>query len=474
MRFQDLKVLSQEELQNIHLASLSLLENVGMTIYSEKAKDLLGKNGAKIGPEENRVRIPAALVESCLREVPKSFTIYDRDGVRSMNIGDGNPKCAAGHNATFMIDIESSLRRRATVKNVADFTKVCQALEDIEIVGVPAMPQDVNPRASLLYGVKSLYENTTKPIFFSTESVAVQRAIIEMMKITTGRNELTGYTNAISQLSPTSPLCWTAEPAEALIEAAVEGVPVNILPEPITGLTSPYSLAGTLTVHNTEILSGVVIAQLARKGTPLMYGASWTGYDMRFGNTLGGSPETDLLRIAGIQTAKHYEMPSQTTAPNSEAHLHDEQNAWEKAISAYSSLCAGVDIAMNSGMFAKGMTISLEQLILDHEMMGILKRIYKGIDVNADTIAEEVIANVGPRGNYITEEHTLENLHSGEFRENNISNRYNYADWLEKGQQDVAKVAADKAKAIIDAAKISLDPEINDRLDTVIQNFIKN
>ena len=166
------------------------------------------------------------------------------------------PHCASGHNAIFITDIEAKERRFATVKDVEDFARISDHLKSIDIVGVPLNPQDVPRKATLLYAVKALYENTTKPLFFSTESREVNAAIIKMMKAVAGKEDIAACPNAVCQLSPTSPLYWEQGAAEGVMDAALNGVPLNILPEPMSGVSAPYSVAGLLTVHNTEVLSG--------------------------------------------------------------------------------------------------------------------------------------------------------------------------------------------------------------------------
>jgi trimethylamine--corrinoid protein Co-methyltransferase len=304
------------------------------------------------------------------------------------------------------------------------------------------MPQDVTPKATLLYAVKALYENTTKPLFFSTESTAINASIIDMMKVIAGKNNISECPSAISQLSSTSPLLWEPGAVDALIDVATEGVPLNLLPEPMTGVSAPYTVAGLLTMHNTEVLSGVVLSQLVRSGAPVIYGSSWTTFDMKYTAAIIGSPETSMLRVAGCQMARYYSMPSHTTAPNSDSNAHDEQNSWEKTISNMCAICGGNDLVMNSGMFATGLTISLEQLVLDDEINGIIRRLHRGIQVDKNTIGVQVINSVGPKGSFLMEEHTMDFLYSGEFREVKVSNTNNYDNWMAEGAPTVEKNAS--------------------------------
>lgn len=475
MFLQNFKVLSENEIVQVHEASVNILENTGVMIYSKKVLDLLESKGAKVDYDKRLARLPRKLVESCLATLPKTFDLYGRDGNKVLTVGDGIPKCASGHNAIFIIDADTNERRNSRLKDVENFALISDKLEDIDIVGVPVMPQDVTPQATLIYAVKALYENTSKPLFFSTESSAVNAAIIRIMKAVAGKNDISECPTAISQLSSTSPLIWEEGAVEALIDVSREGVPLNLLPEPMTGVSAPYTVAGLLTMHNTEVLSGIVISQLVRPGAPVIYGSSWTTYDMKYTTAIIGSPETSMLRIAGCQMARYYNMPSHTTAPNSDSNAHDEQNAWEKTVSNMCAICAGNDVVMNSGMFATGLTISLEQLVLDDEINGIIRRLYRGIDINTGTIAAEVIDNVGPRGNFFMEDHTFDYLRSGEFREVKVSNTMTYDGWMSAGAPDVARVASGKVKKIISAGNDKrLDGKTIEVMERIIKEFENN
>jgi trimethylamine---corrinoid protein Co-methyltransferase len=474
MRLSEFKVLSDKEIKQIHEASVNILENIGVMVYSKKVLDLLYANGVAVDYETKVAKIPRKLVVSALKILPKTFDLYDRYGNKALTIGDGVPKCASGHNAIFVLDPGSS-RRSSTVKDVEEFALVSHKLDDIDIVGVPVMPQDVTPQASLIYAVKALYENTTKPIFYSTESASVNKAIISIIKAVAGKDDISGCPTAISQFSPTSPLLWEEGAADSIVEVSCEGIPLTILPEPIAGVSAPYTVAGLLTMHNTEVLSGMVISQIARPGAPVIYGSSWTTYDMKYSAAIIGSPETSILRIAGCQMARYYNMPSHTTAPNSDSNTHDEQNAWERTISNMCAIGAGNDVVMNSGMFATGLTISLEQLVLDDEVNGIIRRISRGIDVNTDTIGEEVINSVGPRGSFLIEDHTFRFLRSGEFREVKISNTLNHENWMNSGAPDVYAGAGEKVRKLLESGNDNkLCDEKIAQMERIIKDFEKD
>jgi trimethylamine--corrinoid protein Co-methyltransferase len=475
MELSRMKILSDSEIERINQASLEILERTGVMIASRSVLEFLQGTGAEVDIERSVARFPRRLVDDCLKTLPSSFDLFDRTGKKAMTVGGTGSKCASGHNAIYIVDSFSSERRNSTLKDVEEFARVSDHLKDIDIVGVPLMPQDVTPQATLLYAVKTLFENTTKPIFYSTESRAVNASILRMMKAVAGQEDLASCPTAISQLSSTSPLFWEEGAVEALVDTAREGVPLNLLPEPMTGISAPYTIAGLLTVHNTEVLSGIVIAQLTRPGTPVLYGSSWTTFDLMNMSAIIGGPETDLLRIAGSQMARRYRMPSHTTAPNSDANTHDEQNAWERTLSNLCAIGADNDIVMNSGMFATGLTISLEQLVLDDEINGIIRRMKRGIEVTSETIGQEVIAEVGHKGSFLMQDHTFDYLRSGEFRPNQVANTMNYDAWRKSGSPDVAHQANAVVRRILSEAHAApLDRSTIDALKQIIRDFEKD
>ena len=472
MKLTDLKVLSQAEIKLIHDSSLRVLAEVGLVVESHKVLDILAASGCRVDYEKQLVKFPAEVVSRCLKTLPSQIPLYDRDGNLALTLGDGKRYCASGHNAVFFVEDDTGNRRNSTVRDAERFAAVSDALSEVDIVGVPLMPQDTTPETTLLYAIKAILENTKKPVFFSSESELINRAAIEMGKAVMGRSSLAGRSNLISQLSTTSPLYWEKGAVEALYTVAAEGVPVAFLPQPITGVTAPYTLAGILTIHNTEVLSGIVITQLINPGTPVIYAAAWTTYEMKQINVLIGRPESSLLRVAGSQMAHYYNIPSHTTAPDTDANRQDEQSAWEKMLSTLAGLGGANDLIMNLGMFGTGMNVSLEQLVLDNEMCRAVRRFLRGIDVSPETISLETIARVGPRGNYLMEDHTLMNLRSGEHVGLACSNAATFDKWRAAGAPDAVVVARTKAQQILEAGcRCPLDETLKTRLEEILKEY---
>ncbi len=410
------------------------------------------------------------------------FEVFDRNGQFAFVLGDRKPKIAAGHNAVFWADsqtgqtqtsqTQTSQTRNSTIADVELFARICDELPGMDMIGIPVMPQDgAKPTASLLYGVRAVIENSTKPIYFSTDSHKVNRACIAMVGAAFA-GDLQNQAYGITQLSPTAPLFWEEGVLEAIMDTVPTGVPLAILPEPIAGFTAPYTLAGLVTMNNAECLSGLAMIQLLRPGTKFLYAHSWTTFDMRSAAALVGSAETTICRIAGAQLAHRYNLPCHTTATNSDNHAHDEQNSWEKTFSQFCAIAAGNDLIVNCGMFATGMTCSHEQLLMDEDISAISRRIAQGLKVTPQTIAADVIKAIGPHGeSYLTNEHTMEWLHSDEYVKTGLSVVGPRATWEANGSKDTYLLARDKVAQYAAQEAKPIAADVSTKLAEIIESF---
>jgi trimethylamine--corrinoid protein Co-methyltransferase len=472
MQLQWLKVLSDREILDIHDASLDILQQCGVRILNDRMLAFLKGRGLAVDDETRAVTFTRACVEDALSHIPAQFEVFSRDGKFAYVLGDRKPKIAAGHNAVFWVDSQTGRRRESTVADVELFTRICDRLECIDMVGIPVMPQDVpNPKATLLYAVRAVIENTTKPIYFSTDNTRVNNLCIEMLKAAFA-GDLQSQVYGISQLSSTSPLYWEEGVLDAVMDTVPTGVPLAILPEPIAGISAPYTLAGLLTMCNAECLSGLAMIEMLRPGAKVMYANSWTTCDMRTGAALVGSTETTVCRIAAAQLAHFYKVPSHTTAPNSDNHAHDEQNAWEKALSQFCSVAAGHDLIVNCGMFATGLTCSNEQLLMDEEISAISRRIAAGARVDDETIAKDLIIKTGPQNpSYLTADHTVKWLYSDEYVSPRLSVREQYGSWAAKGEKDAYQIARDRVNEYAKVEPNRPSPAQMAKLAEILKSF---
>ncbi|MBN1553480.1 MAG: trimethylamine methyltransferase family protein [Phycisphaerae bacterium] len=472
MRLSTLEVLSEAEVNQIHNATLDILGGCGVEVHNAKMLAFLKDKGLDVDEEKKIVRFTRGCVEDALSSIPSRFEVFDREGEPAYILGDGNPKVAAGHNAVFWVDSETGKTRPSRVEDVARFARICEKLDCIDMIGIPVMPQDVpNPKATLLHGVAATVKNSRKPIYFSTDSYAVNRSIIDILAAAF-KGDLSNQVYGISQLSPTAPLYWEGSVIDAIMNTVETGAAISILPEPNAGVSCPYTLAGLITVNNAECLSGLVMIQLLNPGAKVMYANSWTTTDMRTGDALVGSTETTICRVAAAQLARLYKTPSHTTAPNSDNHAHDEQNSWEKTFSMFCATAARHDLIVNCGMFATGMTCSDEQLIMDEEISAMSRRIGEGLRVDDETIAADVIREVGPRGSYLMHDHTLQWIREPkEYLPPRVSVRGAKASWDAAGAKDTYALARKKAIQLNTEGGCPIEANRAVNIDEIIASF---
>ena len=471
MRLTQMTVLSDKEIKQIHDASVEILETTGVKVDSPDMLRALADKGLDVDTEQQLVRFSRASIEDAVAGAPSSIEVFDRTGKPAFVLGDGQSKIAGGHNGVFWVDTETGKTRNSTVADIDLFSRICDELECIDVISTPAMPQDVSdPASSLLHAVSAIVTNSTKPVFFSTDGARINRAVIDLLEAAY-EGDFAKEVYGITQLSPTSPLRWERGVLDAIADTLTTAVPIAILPEPNAGVSCPYTLAGLLTMNNAECLSGIAMIQILKPGTPILYANSWTTVDMRSGAALVGSTETTICRIAAAQLGRFYKVPSHTTAPNSDNHAHDEQAAWERTYSLFCSVAAGNDLVVNCGMFASGMTSSHEQLVMDEEIAAMARRICRGIDVSDGTIAQDLIMRTAHSAEYLTADHTLEHLRSGEYIQPRLSVRGPRASWEAEGSKDTYQLARDKVREYESSTGTPIDPARTARINEIIRSF---
>jgi len=463
--------LSSHEVTEIDRATVEILSEVGVSIASEEACRLLEHAGAKVDYQTEIVKIPEQLLRQSIRSATQTpLDLYDRDGVSFIRLEGKKTYNVSGFDATYTL-IDSGERRPCTKSEVGDFAKLADALPNIHVVGTEAIPQDVPQRSAELHAVEAILGNTKKHCLFAPSDKEIARAVFEMVRVATGRNDIASKPPITSMASPTSPLRWERNAIESLLESASAGVPLHIISQPIAGITAPMTLAGVLLLQNVEELTGVVITQLVRPGTHVIYGFVPTILDMREASSIIASPEGSIMRIASCQVARHYGLSCLSAGPDSDSHVHDEQTAWEKAITGFSIYLGGADLMLNPGMFSSGMIASFEQLVIDNEILGYIERVVRGMQVNKETLAVNLVRKVGHGGQFLKEPHTLKQFRN-ELWMPDISCRSAFGRWINRGGHDVVATAKEKARKILNEHHPEeLNPDAKSALAKIVNGF---
>ncbi len=471
MRLTRGKVLNTEEMIMVHKASLKILSDVGILIKSKNALEFLDSKGLNVDYKNSIVKFSPEIVMSSIESAPREFEVFSIDKSYSLKIGKGNPsRTAAGHNGLYLYDYKSNKRTSFTKDEVGRFARLADNLDNVDLVATQSYPQDVNYKSCLLHGVETLIENTIKPIVFAPEKEIEIIAIIEMLKVLNGSDDISKQPIGICQFSPSSPLFWNSETIDGLIRIAKTGFPCIILPGVLAGATAPYGIVGALVQKNAEILAGITIAQLAGKGIPLLYRNGGNRLEMRKGANLLGTPESFIFAVAGNQMAQYYDIPSHGCTPDSDSSSMDEQTGIENMFSLLSGFESGTDLMINVGMFGSGKISSYEQAVIDNEIIRIIRRYIKGVEVNEKTLMVDAIKRVGPLGNYLGDSSTLENLKSDEFTDSDVLIRSDLAVWAKEGSPTMIDKACNKVEELLNNEVRSI---VNSDISRSIKEIIK-
>jgi trimethylamine--corrinoid protein Co-methyltransferase len=469
-----LELLNNSDLVSIHEASLEVLEKAGVVIRNNIAVNLLRDSGCVV--EKDRVHIPRELVDELLKKPPSSFNLFSRDGDKVYKVGGDEVIYNPGSAAIFFIDKDTGEMRRAKATDFVELVRLTDALENIHAQSTAMVPADVPEEISDLYRLYVILKNSTKPIItgaFTIEGLTYMKNLLETV---VGREEeLRKKPRAIFDCCPSSPLMWSDVTSQNLLDCAEYGIPAEIIPAPQMGATSPVSIAGTLVEANAEFLSGVVISQLACPGTPIVYGGSPSAFDMRYLTTRLGAIESVMTACAGAQIGKYYGIPTHGYLGLSDSKVADGQGSFESGMGILFAALSGVNIVSGPGMQASENCQSLEKLVLDNEYCGAAYRLLKGIQVDENSLALEIIKKVGPGGHFLAEKHTRENLRIEQFMPSHVIDRLSPDAWAKGGRKDSTIRARERVQDILDKHKPeSLARDIEENLMDEMKKILKN
>jgi len=422
-------MLSDDQLQELVDGVLHVLEYTGLDVYHEESRDILKKAGAWV--DGIRVRIPSHLVRKSLDLAPRSFTVFSRDGnpKNNINIGPGRAHFGPGPTCPNFIDVESMERRPYVKSDVPLVAKVVDALPNIDFCESLGTVNDVHHELGATYEFAGMFPNTSKPIvawsYDYDDSVDIHKIAVAEAG---GQEAFERRPNYIHYCEPLSPLVSTEDALNKLVFAAKHRIPLIFTPCPIAGGTAPVTAAGIITQAAAESWMGLTIAQALQPGLPFIMGGVLSVMDMSSMILAYGAPELSLF-MAGLTELAHYVgLPLWQTGGCTDSKTLDEQAAIEGSLSVYFSALSGGDLCHDVGYTESAMTGSVFQLAMMDESIGYARRITRGIEVNEETLAVEVIDNVGPNGHFLREQHTRDHYRT-EFWYPNLCDRRNYEEW---------------------------------------------
>ncbi|MFQ5721465.1 MAG: trimethylamine methyltransferase family protein [Candidatus Aminicenantales bacterium] len=437
--------LSEEKCRKMHEASLEILEHIGVRLFLDEAVQLIKKAGAQV-EDGNLVRVPFKLVERALKTVPKRVVLYDRRGNPAMPVENYSCFFGPGSDCLNILDHRSGQRRKPSLQDVREGVILCDALSNIDFAMSMLLPSDVEGTVADRYQMEAMLSYTTKPIIYVTYEMGGCRDAVKMAEAVTGGEEaLREKPIAACYINAVSGLRHNKEALEKLLFLAEKNLPSIYIPASTAGITSPVTPAGSVTVDYAGVLVGLVLSQLVREGAPVIVSGMPPGgtLDMRTLVTSYCEPERTITQAL----AHFYNLPMFALGGASEAKVTDQQAAAEAALSLVVEVLAGSNIIHDLGYLESGLTFSFIQLVLCDEIVSWIKAYMREFNVNEETLALDVIAEVGPDGEFLKTAHTLRHYRHRWYP--TLFERDTYETWVGKGSKSFYERAKEKIDEIL-------------------------
>lgn len=457
--------MGPQECQKIHLASLEILQRVGIDVHDDRARELLVARGAKA--DGLRVRIPAYMVTNALATAPSHLTLYDRNGKVAIRAGGYNTHYGGGSDCLNILDHHTGERRKPVLQDVVHAARLMDALPEIDFVMSAFLPEDVDQSIYDRYQMEAMLNNTSKPIVFVTPDFEGCVAAVEMCEAVAGSPEAFQQRPfATCYINVTSGLIANAEALQKCIYLAEKGLPQLYIPLNAGGVNSPVTTAGCMASMNAGILLGVVLAQLVRPGTPIAV-PGWNGgpYNLR---TMVGNYV--LADEQGVPTSmgKYYDLPVFGLGGSTDSKVLDQQCGFEATMSLMTALLHGANIVHDVGFMDAGMQGSLQLIALCNDWLGFIRAATAGVMVDEETLALDVVDELGPTGTYLSHDHTLR--HYKEPYYSKLADKNPHAVWMKRGATSMEERAAKMVDEILASHQVNaLSPEVQTAIKQIIE-----
>jgi len=465
-------VLSNEKCQAIYDAALSIIADVGMMVPHAVARGLLVGAGATVEGED-LVRIPRELVNETRKTVPSKIPVHDRTGELAMQLGGYNSYFGTGSDLMSIYDLETGERRPSVLADVGRMARLCDALPNIDFIMSSAYPGDVPAFASYLESFRAMASNTTKPMVVTAagaEDLEVMWQIACALR--GGAEELRAKPYFIQYGEPVSPLMHPVEVLDKLLFCADWGIPLVYAPAPMAGATAPITHAGQIMQGVAESLFGLVIHQLRRPGAPFITGSASGKLDMNTLQTLYNSAERYTTDLGILEMARWMDIPNWSFAGTSESQCVDAQAGIDAAEVTLLSMQAGANLNHDVGYLDFGLTCAPELVVIVDEIISMNRRVFEGIEVNDDTLAADVVAAVGPGGDFLRTRHTRVHVRALQWKPT-LFNRVTRAHWEAEGSLDLREKARRKAVDILaDHKPEPLPANVRKTMDRLVTAFV--
>jgi trimethylamine--corrinoid protein Co-methyltransferase len=464
------RVLAEEDRAKVHERSLSILADTGVRVDTAQGRRILRDAGAAVDENTNIVRLPISLVEEALGQVTKTFTLGARRPGWDLEMNAGECTLVGGGEAVFVFDRETGKRRESTYEDWLEATKVTDSIDEFGLYWTMVTPG--SDEGTLASGVRywhQLFENFSKHVQEPISDPASAPWLLEILQVIFGDKEEIRRKHPVSFVAcPMSPLIIEGPYTDAYLALLGWDVPLAVMPMPILGSTSPGSLISTVTLANCEVLAMLCLSQAAAPGTPFIYAPVYGVLDPRTGGLASRSIVGALMVVASVEMARYYGLPVMAGAGGSGLHMPSIQAGYERALGSMPGTLAWPDIIVGAGLMGSGMTMSLEQLLIDVEVFKACRRMVQGIATDEEKWLDDVLAAVGPGGHFLNQRSTNEGMHGGEWYMTDFGWRGSFEAWERAGRPELLDELRERVVGILDAHEpLPLGEEVERELERI-------
>jgi len=442
-------LLTQEQVERVHLASLVILENVGILVRNQRARGIFAANGGRVSPESEIVRLPGEIVEHYQRMFSPGFTFYGRDPRFDRAIPDDSPLILTGSSAPNIIDPVTGYERRARSDDLARIAHLINELPGYDVFSISTLADDAPPGQFSLTRFYPAIKNTLKPVRANTPPAEAEAMLRLAYLVAGGEAAFRERPFITFHYCPVvSPLTMDYDSTELLIFFAERDLPSYFSIVPNAGLTSPLTMPATLAQCNAEFLAAAVLTQMIRPGKALIYSTLPTVADMRTGAYSPGAIETGMLHMGCAQMARFYNLTAGGYIGLTNSKINDAQSGYETGMSVVAGYLGGVHIFNMGGLLDALMAFDFAKAVIDGEIAMMLKRLARGFEFSEAELAMDQVTEIGPGGMFAGTEHTLQRMRSAMYLAD-IADRDPRAQWRERGGLDAQARALRKAQEIL-------------------------
>jgi trimethylamine--corrinoid protein Co-methyltransferase len=456
--------LTDADCQKIHQASIHILERTGIDVNHGPARDIFMKAGAKVS--DTRVRLPKKLVQWALDVAPRELILYDRHGEPAIQARSNQAYYGGGSDCLYVLDHNTGKRRKAFLDDVRQAVTLMDFLDQIDFVMSAFLPSDVDPLIYDRYQMEVMLNMTTKPIVFvSPDYEGCQIAVKMCEAVAGGEKEFRSRPFATCYINVTSGLVANQEALQKCIYLAEKGLPMLYIPINAGGVNSPATTAGCLATLNAGSLLGIVLAQLVQEGTPVAV-PGWNGGPYNLKTMVGNYVLADEQGAASSM-GKYYDLPVFGLGGATDSKVLDQQCAAEATLSLFTAHMNGANIIHDCGFMDAGLQGSLQLIAITNDLIGFIRAATQPVPINDETLALDLIDDLGPEGDYLSSEHTYRHFRDPYYSE--LADKRQYDSWQELGATTLESRAAQQVNEILTNHKVEVLPEnIQKKLQKII------